>query len=106
VLDPGQGDPDGLARVLFDAATTAGARSLGADTGALVPGAPADFFTVNLDHPSLAGGGSLGSVVFGAERSAIVEVAVQGELIVREGQHRLERDSGQAFTALARRIFA
>jgi formimidoylglutamate deiminase len=106
VLDPGQGDPDGLARVLFEAATTAGARSLGVDTGALTPGAPADFFTVDLDHPSLAGGSSLGAVVFGAERSAIVEVAVQGELIVREGQHRLERDSGQAFTALARRIFA
>jgi formimidoylglutamate deiminase len=106
VLDPGQGDPDGLARVLFDAATTAGARSMGVDTGALVPGAPADFFTLDLDHPSLSGGSSLGACIFGAERAAIVEVAVQGDLIVREGQHRLERDSGQAFTALARRIFA
>lgn len=106
VLDPGDGDPDGLARTLFDAATRAGARSLGVGSGALVPGAPADFFTVDLDHPSLAGGSSLGAVVFGAERAAIVEVAVQGELIVREGRHRLERDSGQAFTALARRVFA
>jgi formimidoylglutamate deiminase len=106
VLDPGGGSPDGLARVLLDAATVAGARSLGVDSGALLPGAPADFFTLDLDHPSLAGGTSLGACVFGAERSAIIEVAVQGNFIVREGQHRLERDSGQAFSALAQRIFA
>lgn len=106
VLDPGGGDPDGLARVLFDAATVDGARSLGLDVGALLPGTPADFFTLDLDHPSLAGGASLGACVFGADRAAITEVAVQGALIIREGQHRLERDSGQAFTALARRIFA
>lgn len=105
VLDPGGGSPDGLARVLLDAATVAGARSLGLHGGALSPGMPADFFTLDLEHPSLAGGASLGACVFGAERAAISEVAVQGELIVREGQHRLERDSSQAFSALAKRIF-
>jgi formimidoylglutamate deiminase len=43
---------------LFSCATVAGARSLGAPGGSLEPGRPADFFTVALGGPSLAGADS------------------------------------------------
>ncbi|RKG97320.1 formimidoylglutamate deiminase, partial [Corallococcus sp. CA053C] len=79
VLDPGTGTLDGLAARLLDMATVQGARSLGLDTGALSPGAPADFFTVDLTHPSLVGAGPaslLPSIVFGATAGAVREVAV------------------------------
>lgn len=49
--------PDGqVGRALLDIATVGGARSLGRpELGRLVPGAPFDACTVDLDHPHLAG---------------------------------------------------
>ncbi len=44
------------ARHLFDCATEVGARSLAAPGGSLEVGRPADFFTIALDDPSMAGG--------------------------------------------------
>lgn len=96
-------DPVGL----FQAATRGGARSLGLPTGELVPGAPADFFTVDLSHPSLVGVAEealLPAVVFGAEKAAVREVAVQGQLIVREGHHPLAEDIGRSYLEVARRL--
>jgi formimidoylglutamate deiminase len=75
---------------LFSCATAAGARSLGAPGGALEEGRAADFFTVALDDPSLAGADReslLAHVVFSAERSAVRDVAVDGKLVVRDGRH-------------------
>src|SRR5262249_2064494 len=43
------------AAFLFDCATTNGTRSIGAPGGALEVGRPADFFTVDLDDPAVAG---------------------------------------------------
>lgn len=63
---------------LFSCATEAGARSLGAPGCTLEPGRPADFFTIALDDPSLAGAdldSRLAHVVFSAERSAVRDVA-------------------------------
>jgi formimidoylglutamate deiminase len=108
VLDPGTGTMDGLAARLFDMATAQGARSLGLDTGALGVGQPADFFTVDLDHPSLVGGSPaslLPGIVFGATGGAIREVAVGGRWVVREGRHPLTEESGRAFHQLARRLY-
>jgi formimidoylglutamate deiminase len=109
VLDPGGGHLDGLARRLFDSATREGARSLGIETGELKVGRPADFFTVDLHHPLLAGSGKdavLPTLVFGGDARLVREVAVAGNLIVQDGTHPLAEESSRAFAALARRIFA
>jgi formimidoylglutamate deiminase len=75
---------------LFNSATETGAASLGAHFGRLEAGQAADFFTVALDDPSLAGadtGSLLSNILFSAERSAVRDVAVGGELVVRDGRH-------------------
>ncbi|XXF79088.1 formimidoylglutamate deiminase [Myxococcaceae bacterium GXIMD 01537] len=108
VLDPGGGAVDGLAARLFEMATVHGARSLGLPTGALEAGAPADFFTVDVNHPSLIGadhGSLLSGIVFGAEKGAVREVAVAGRLVVSEGQHARAEETGRAFQALSRRLY-
>ncbi|HET9451045.1 MAG TPA: formimidoylglutamate deiminase [Aggregicoccus sp.] len=108
VLDPGAGEPDGLAARLLEMATVQGAHSLGLGTGQLAPGRSADFFTVDLSHPSLAGATQatlLSSIVLGAEKAAIREVAVAGELKVEDGRHPLAEVSGRDFAALARRLY-
>lgn len=109
VLDPGGGAVDGLAARLFEMATVNGARSLGLLTGTLEPGAPADFFTMDLHHPSLVGASPsslLAGVVFGADKAAVRDVAVDGRLVVRDGHHPAMEESGRAFHALARRLYS
>jgi formimidoylglutamate deiminase len=79
-----------VAAPLFQAATFAGARSLGATGGALEVGRPADFFTVNLYDPSIAGaepGALLNNLVFSLERRAIREVWIGGRQLVVNGRH-------------------
>jgi formimidoylglutamate deiminase len=109
VLDPGGGAVDVLAARLFEMATVNGARSLALPTGALEPGTPADFFTVDLSHPSLVGASPsslLAGLVFGADKAAVREVAVDGRLVVRDGHHPRQEESGRAFHALARRLYS
>jgi formimidoylglutamate deiminase len=109
VLDPGGGHLDGLARRVFESATREGARSLGLDTGELKVGRPADFFTVDLHHPSLAGSGKdalLPALVFGADARLVREVSVAGNLIVQNGLHPLSEDSSRDFASLSRRLFS
>ena len=57
-------------------------------------GRAADFFTVDLDDPSVAGAGDalLNDIVFSLERTAIREVAVGGEFVVRDGRHPLQEE--------------
>jgi formimidoylglutamate deiminase len=81
---------DALARRLFACATTSGAASIGFHGGTLEPGAPADFFTVDLDDPSIAGSSPdnlLTNIVFSLSRTAIKDVVVGGERIVAGGHH-------------------
>ncbi|MDQ3264662.1 MAG: formimidoylglutamate deiminase [Myxococcota bacterium] len=108
VLDPGGGRSQGLARRLFQMATVSGARSLGLGTGTFSVGSPADFFSVDLDHPSLAGAGDavLPALVFSGERDAIREVYVGGKAVVSEGRHPLEEVSARAFDSLCKRVFS
>jgi formimidoylglutamate deiminase len=83
-------DESALARRLFSCATTNGAASIGFAGGNLEPGAPADFFTVDLDDPSIAGASKenlLANVVFSLSRTAIKDVVVGGTQIVSEGTH-------------------
>jgi formimidoylglutamate deiminase len=81
-----------LARRLFDCASVAGAKSIGLHGGGkLEPGAPADFFTVDLDDPSIAGASQddlLATIVFSLSRTGVRDVVVAGKQIVENGRHR------------------
>ena len=83
VLAPeNEGGTSALAARLFECATVNGAKAIGFHGGELEPGAPADFFTVDLDDPSIAGASPddlLAAIVFSLSRTAIREVAVNGK---------------------------
>ena len=104
VLDDGGGAPDALARRLWDCASVEGARALGLPTGTLAPGTPADFLTLDLGHPTLAGwrpATLLTQAVFAATPGCVREVAVQGRLIVRDGHHPQAEATVRDFSKLA-----
>jgi formimidoylglutamate deiminase len=100
--------PD-AATALFHAATVTGARSLGATGGALEVGRPADFFTVNLFDPSIAGadpGSLLANVVFALERRAIREVWVGARQRLANGRHVNHGPIVGRFVDLQKRVWA
>jgi formimidoylglutamate deiminase len=86
VLAPaGDDSSSALARRLFECATISGAKSIGFNGGRLEPGAPADFFTVDLDDLSIAGSSTedlLAAIVFSLARTAVRDVVVAGRQIV------------------------
>ena len=105
--------PDGRASdtavALFDCATINGARSIGAPSGTFDPGKAADFFTVALDDPSIAGAGPndlLASIVFSLARTAVREVVVSGKPIVSEGQHLVQQEIVERFIDLQKRLWS
>ena len=62
-------------------ATAGGAAALGVDAGAIAPGLWADFFTLDLNAPALAGWEQstlLDSFVFGGTEEAILSTSVGG----------------------------
>jgi formimidoylglutamate deiminase len=84
-LERGILDPIDLLR----AATEWGAASLH------VPKHAADFFTVDLRDPSIAGApveALAAGIVFSASRSAIRDLIVGGEFVVRDGRHSLSTE--------------
>jgi formimidoylglutamate deiminase len=110
VLDPGGGESDGLAVRLLKCATARGAWSLGLEgVGYLEPRQAADLFTVDLEHPALAGCSEesvLPALLLGGAPGAVRDVAVGGAWIVRDGEHPLRRESARTFAELSRRVFA
>jgi formimidoylglutamate deiminase len=99
---------DSLATRLFESATRVGAESVGAPAGALEPGQLADFFTVDLNDPSIAGAGDdalLSNIVFSAERTAIREVFVGGRPVVEDGRHPLQQEIVARFTEVQRKLW-
>ena len=97
-----------VATTLLHAATVAGARSLGAPSGALEVGRPADFFTVNLYDPSIAGADAnalLNHIVFSLERRAIREVWIGGRRQVASGHHPQQGPIISRFVDLQRRVW-
>jgi formimidoylglutamate deiminase len=93
---------------LFECATESGAASLGARSGSLEIGRAADFFTVALDDPLIAGADPdslLSHIVFSAERSALRDVAVGGKFVIREGRHKLQEEITSDFTGLQRQLW-
>jgi formimidoylglutamate deiminase len=98
-----------LATRLFDCASLNGAKSINAPSGRLAPGFPADFFTVKLDDPSIAGATSddlISSIVFGLARTAVRDVFVGGRQIVNDGRHTAQRETVESFAALQRRLWS
>jgi formimidoylglutamate deiminase len=108
LLAPAAGDYSALAARLFDCATANGARSLGFDGGELAAGRPADFFTVDLDDPAIAGATPdtlLAAVVFTAGRAAVRDVVVGGRAVVSQGRHARQDELVGQFTELQRRLW-
>jgi len=106
VLDQIDGQP--LAQRLFNSATINGARSLGVTAGELTNNTYADFFTVDLDHPSIAGNSPenlLPILIFGLPSSAICDVAVNGRLIIRDGRHELEDEIVARYKEVYRKVW-
>src|SRR5215213_1023817 len=96
-----------LARRLFDCASVNGARSIGFQGGKLEAGAPADFFTVDLDDPSIAGAATedlLANIVFSLSRTAFRDVVVAGRQIVENGRHRDQEVIVEAFKNMSHRL--
>lgn len=109
VLAPGQAALDSLGARLYRIASAGGMRSLGLAGGSLLPGEPADFLVAELDDPSIAGAGAedlLATAVFSLERTAIREVRVAGEAIVREGRSGHEAEVLPAFRAAMKRLWS
>jgi formimidoylglutamate deiminase len=107
VLAP-DSSPDGLAKRLFDCATETGAQSLASPGGKLEIGRAADFFTVDLNDPAIAGAGAsslLNHIVFSLERTAIRDVAIGGEFMVRDGRHALQEEIVQNFGAVQKTLW-
>jgi formimidoylglutamate deiminase len=110
VLAPSEdNDQSALAKRLFDCATLNGAASIGLKSGALETGMPADFFTVNLNDPSIAGAAQadlLTSIVFSLSRTAIKDVVIAGKRIVEDGQHKSQEDVVNSFGSLQKRLWS
>lgn len=94
---------------LFSCATQSGAVSLGAPTGSLEVGRAADFFTIALDDPSVAGSDPeslLSQIIFSAEKTALRDVAVGGQFVVREGRHPLSEEIIRDFRIVQKELWS
>jgi formimidoylglutamate deiminase len=109
VLAPADDDQrSALAARLFDCATINGAESIGAPGGSLAPGRATDFFTVDLNDPSVAGTGEedlLTNIVFSLSRAAVRDVVVGGRQIVSDGRHADQEEIVERFSALQKRLW-
>jgi formimidoylglutamate deiminase len=97
-----------LTQRLFAMTTKEGAHSLFLPVGELAIGQPADFVSIDLDDPSVAGGepgALLDQLLFSVERTAVREVFVQGKAIVQEGRHCQQADIIDQFVRLQRRLW-
>jgi formimidoylglutamate deiminase len=99
-----------LATRLFECATISGATSLMVPGGGSFDvGSPADFFTVDLSDPSIAGNSAadlLSQIVFSLDRSAICDVAVRGNFIVRDHCHPDQREIISRYQKVWRKVWA
>lgn len=95
------------AAVLWPVAAAHGAQALGLPGGVLAVGQPADFVTVALDEPTLAGASPatlLADLVFSADARAVRRVVVGGREVVRDGRHPQRAAIVQAYRALRARL--
>jgi formimidoylglutamate deiminase len=106
VLDQIDGTP--IASRLFDCATLNGAQALGIEAGSLAPGQYGDMVSIDLEDLSVAGHTVetlLPLLVFGANRTAIRDVVVNGKIILRNGRHSLEEEIVGKYQQVYRRVW-
>jgi formimidoylglutamate deiminase len=106
VLD--QLDGCAIASRLFDCATIHGAQALGIESGSLRPGEYGDMVSIDLADTSVAGHtpeSLLPLIVFGANRTAIRDVVVNGKMILQDGKHRLEEEIISKYQQLYRTVW-
>lgn len=92
--------PSSLAEKLFACASNSGAKSIGCRSAN-------DFFTVDLDDPSIAGATEdtlLSNVVFSMSRTAIRDVVVDGRRIVENGRHFDQEGIVNSFRSLMKKL--
>jgi len=97
-----------LAARLFDCATINGAESIAAPSGTLEPGRSADFFTVDLNDPAIAGsseGDLLSNIVFALARTAVRDVVIGGKRIVEDGRHGAQEEILRGFSGLQKKLW-
>ena len=107
--DEDGGRTSALAARLFECATVVGAQSIGSEGGDLARGRPADFFTVDLDDPSIAGASAedlLSVILFSLARTAVRDVVIGGRIVVEEGRHRDAVEIVERFAALQRKLWS
>jgi formimidoylglutamate deiminase len=97
-----------LAGRLFDCATINGAQSIAAPSGTLEPGRSADFFTVDLNDPAIAGSSEddlLSNIVFALSRTAVRDVVIGGKRIVEDGRHGAQEEILRGFSGLQKKLW-
>ena len=97
-----------LAQRVFGYASQGGARSLAANSGTFSPGEWADFFTVDMEDPAIAGTAPqhlLSAIVFTQQRAGIRDVAVKGNFIVRDGIHAAQHEIVTRYAQVASRVW-
>jgi formimidoylglutamate deiminase len=108
VLDPPLAERERLSRMLYEAASKAGAKSLGQNAGELATGKPADFVVIDLDDLSVAGASPdtmLANIVFSAERTAVKEIYVGGRCAVTDGRHPMQESITEEFREVQRAVW-
>ncbi len=106
VLDQINGRP--IAARLFECATTYGAQALGVNSGSLRLGEIGDMISVDLNDLSIAGSTPetlLPMLVFGASRSAIRDVVVNGRIILQDGHHPLQEEIVEKYREIYRKVW-
>ena len=97
-----------LARTLFECATINGATCIGYESGKLTSKLPADFFTVDLEDPSIAGANPdtlLTNIIFSTSRVAVRDVVVAGKQIVSDSRHSDQDEIVREFKDLQNRLW-
>jgi formimidoylglutamate deiminase len=108
LADTNSDDQSSLAARLFKCATISGARSLGAPQPLFESGHAADFFTVDLDDPSIAGATPdhlLATIVFSLSKTAVKDVVVGGKPIVEDGRHFAQEEIIEQFKSLQHKLW-
>src|ERR1700761_7433841 len=106
VLD--QIDDCPIAKRLFDCATVHGAHALAVESGSLRPGEYGDLVSIDLEDISVAGHTPdtlLPLIVFGANRTTIRDVIVNGKTILQNGHHPLEEEIVSRYAQVYRRVW-
>ncbi|MDP7592783.1 MAG: formimidoylglutamate deiminase [Litorilituus sp.] len=94
---------------LWQQAALGGAQSTSSNTGYLAVGKQADLLVLNKQQTDLYANNLqhlLDSVVFASRENAIQDVMVNGQWVIQNGKHTLEKNSADNFSALLAKLSA